>query len=329
MSRKVLVTGASGFLGSHVAERLSQEGHSVRALVRRTSNRKFLESLPNVELVYGAVEEADKVEQAAAGVDAIVHAAGIVKARNREEFRAINEGGTLNVIAAAKKNVKTLHRLVYISSLEACGPSESGAPIDADQEKPVTAYGESKLAAEKAILAVKDELPVVILRPTGIYGPRDVEIYEMFKAVQRRVLPLVGDGTTRVTFTYATDCANAILRAIVADVPSGGRYFITDGHTYMLREALEEVERAVGKRALLRKGLPMGVFKMVAMGVETYGKLANKPVMLTREKVNMLRQPFWVCSADSAMADLGWKPEIDWRTGTQLTVKWYRENGWL
>lgn len=324
---KVLITGASGFLGSHVAEQLSAAGHEVRALVRKTSNRKFLESLRGVELAYGAVEEADKVAAAAEGVDAIVHAAGIVKARGREEFHAINVGGTVNVIAAAKKH--GVKRLVYISSLEACGPSETGEPVSADQEKPVTAYGRSKLDAEKALLAVKDDLHVVILRPTGIYGPRDVEIFEVFKSVQRRVLPLVGDGSAQVTFTYGPDCAKAVIRALVADVASGKRYFITDGKIYKQRDAMEEVERAIGKRALLRRGLPTGVLNMVALGVETYGKVANKAVMLTREKANMLCQPYWVCTADSAMADLGWKPEVDWREGAALTVKWYRENGWL
>ncbi|WP_394825158.1 NAD-dependent epimerase/dehydratase family protein [Pendulispora albinea] len=325
----VLITGASGFLGSHVAEQLSLGGHSVRALVRRTSNRKFLESLSNVELVYGAVEEADKVEAAADGVDAIVHAAGIVKARNREEFHAINVGGTQNVIAAAKKQAGKIRRVVYVSSLEACGPSVNGDPIDADQQNPITAYGRSKLEAERAIQAVKDELPVVTLRPTGIYGPRDVEIFEVFKAVQRRVLPITGDGSAKVTFTYATDCAKAIIRAIEADIPSGRSYFITDGKIYVQREAMEEVERAIGKRAIIRKGLPLGVISAVALGVETYGKFANKAVMLTREKANMLAQPYWVCSTDNAMADLGWKPEVDWAEGTRRTVKWYRENGWL
>ncbi|WP_394845668.1 NAD(P)-dependent oxidoreductase [Pendulispora brunnea] len=326
---KVLITGASGFLGSHVAEQLSLAGHQVRALVRKSSNRKFLESLPNVELAYGAVEEADKVEAAVEGVDAIVHAAGIVKARDRDEFQRINLGGTVNVISAAKKHAKNIRRLVYISSLEACGPSETDTPVRVDQENPVTAYGRSKLAAEKAILAIKDEIPVVTLRPTGIYGPRDIEIYEVFKAVQRRVLPVTGDGSSKVTFTYATDCAKAVIRAILAEIPSGRTYFITDGKVYVQREAMEEVERAIGKRALVRKGLPLGIISAVAFGVETYGKVANKAVMLTREKANMLRMPYWVCTTDDAIADLGWKPEVDWVQGTRLTVKWYRENGWL
>jgi nucleoside-diphosphate-sugar epimerase len=312
-----------------VAEQLVDAGHTVRALVRKTSNLDFLKTLPNVEFAYGAVEEADAVAEATKGVDAIVHGAGIVKARNKDEFHRINVQGTSNVVEGAKAHAPNLKRLVFVSSLEACGPSASGEPVPADQANPVTAYGRSKLAAEQAVLAAKDQLPVVILRPTGIYGPRDIEILEVFKSVQRRVLPITGDGTGRVTFTYGPDCARACIRAIHADIPSGKTYFITDGHTYVMREAMEDVERAIGRRALVRRGLPFAVFNAVAYGVETYGKITKKAVMLTREKVKALHAPAWVCSTDTAMTDLGWKPEVDWSQGTRLTVDWYRKNGWL
>ena len=170
---KVLVTGASGLLGSHVAELLSARGTQVRALVRKTSNRRHLETLRNVELFEGSVEQGDRVREAIDGVDAVVHAAGLVKARNTDEFFAINVGGTSNLIDAARRRGRPLDRFVYVSSLEACGPSADGTPVPADQESPVTSYGRSKLAAEKVVLSAKNEMPVVILRPGAIYGPRD------------------------------------------------------------------------------------------------------------------------------------------------------------
>jgi len=325
---KVLVTGASGFVGSHVAEQLSQAGHDVRALVRKTSNVSFLKALPRVELVYGAIEDAERVADAVEAVDAIVHAAGIVKARDKDEFHRTNVEGTRNVVEAARKRAPRLKRLVHVSSLEAVGPSDDGQPVPPHQEKPITAYGRSKLDAERVVRAAKDEMPVVILRPTGVYGPRDVEIFALFKSVARGVLPIHGDGTAPLTLTYATDCARACVCAIDADVPSGNAYFITDGKVYALKEALEEVERAVGKRALMRASVPYSVFKAVALGVETYGRLAKKPVMLTREKINMLQQR-WVCTSEHAQKDLGWTPEVMWPEGTRRAVAWYRENGWL
>ena len=224
---KVLVTGASGFLGGHVAELLSRRGDSVRALVRSTSNRKHLEKLPNVELFEGGVEEVERVREAVDGVDAIVHAAGLVKARSTDEFFAVNVGGTSNLVQAARSGSRgrpsTVKRFVYVSSLEACGPSADGRPVPVDQESPVNAYGRSKLAAEKVVLSAKDELPVVILRPGAIYGPRDGEILDVFKTIQRGLLPLVAGGDAKGVWIYATDCAEACLRAIDADVPSGQR----------------------------------------------------------------------------------------------------------
>jgi len=330
---KVLVTGASGFLGSHVAEQLVKAGHQVRALVRKSSNRKFLESLGSgdtrVELAYGAVEDARAVEDAVKGVDAIVHAAGIVKARSADEFRAINTQGTINLLEAAKKHAPGLKRFVHVSSLEACGPSLDGKPVPVDQANPVTSYGRSKLDAENAVLKMKGELPVVILRPTAIYGPRDLEILDVFKSIKNRVLPITGDGNVLYTFTYAPDCAKACIAAITADVPSGKVYFVDDGNVYVWKKALEDVERAVGKRALLRVGLPFGVLQAVAVGVEAYGRFSNRAVMLTREKVNMLRQPAWVCSSEDTQRDLGWKPEVTWAEGTKRAVRWYEENGLL
>jgi nucleoside-diphosphate-sugar epimerase len=324
---KVLVTGGSGFLGSHIAEQLSREGHSVRALVRKSSNRKFLETLKGLEFAYGAVEDAANVAEAVKGVDAIIHAAGIVKARSPEEFRATNTQGTINLLEAAKKHAPGLKRFVQVSSLEASGPSTDGKPVPVSQENPVTSYGRSKLEAEKAVLAARNDLPVTILRPTAIYGPRDMEILEVFRSIKKGVLPITGDGRTLYTFTYASDCARACIAAVTADVPSGSTYFVDDGQIYVWRDALEEVEKAVGKRAFVRIGLPLGVMRMVAVGVETYGKLANSAVMLTREKVDMLMYPAWVCNSADTQRELGWKPEVSWREGTARAARWYEENG--
>lgn len=326
---KVLVTGASGFLGSHVAEELIREGHTVRALVRRTSNKKHLQSLSGVEFAEGSVEDKERVEEAALGVDAVVHVAGIVKARGEREFNATNLEGTLNVLSAVKKQSPGIKRFVHVSSLEACGPSRDGSPVPVSQEAPITAYGRSKLAAEKALIEARQDLPITILRPTAIYGPRDVEILDAFKSVKRGVLPLTGDGSAQYTFIYGPDCARACIRAIVADVPSGSIYHISDGGVYTQRAMAEDMERALGKRALVRAGLPIGILKTASVFVEAYGKLVDKPVMLTREKANMLAQPYWVCSSREAEEALGWKPEVAWPEGAKLAVKWYREMGWL
>jgi nucleoside-diphosphate-sugar epimerase len=326
---KVLVTGATGFLGGHVAERLAARGDTVRALVRKTSNTKHLQSLTGVELFEGSVEQAGRLGDAVAGVDAIVHCAGIVKARSGDEFFMVNVGGTSNLVDAARKRGKSLRRFVHVSSLEAAGPSDDGAPIPVDQENPVTAYGRSKLAAEKVVLAAKDDIAVTLLRPGAIYGPRDGEILEMFKSIQTGLLPLVGDGSAKGVWIYATDCADVCIRAIEADVPSGSVYFVDDGcGPLALRQMLADAERALGKRALVRASLPVPVFMTIARGVETLGRLRGKAVMLTREKASMLLQD-WICSSEATRAELHWQPQVPWNEGVVKAVAWYRENRWL
>jgi nucleoside-diphosphate-sugar epimerase len=324
---KVLVTGASGFLGGHVAELLSERGDSVRALVRRTSNRKHLERLVGVELFEGGVEEMDRVRAAVDGVEAVVHCAGVVKARSPDEFFAVNVGGTANLVEATRR--LKLRRFVHVSSLEACGPSADGSPVSSSQESPVTAYGRSKLAAEKVVLSAKDDMPVVILRPGAIYGPRDGETFEILRTIQRGLLPLIGGGVAKGVWIYATDCARACLRAIQADVPSGRAYFVDDGYGAIdQRQLCADAERALGKRALLRASLPVPVLMAVARGAEAFGRVTNRPVMLTREKAAMLLQ-HWVCSSESTRRELGWEPEVPWDRGVHLAVRWYRDNGWL
>lgn len=326
---KVLVTGASGFLGSWVAERLTHQGHDVRALVRRTSNRKHLATLARVELAEGSVEDAGSVLEAVRGVDAVIHCAGLVKARSEEELRRTNVTGTENLVAAAKKAAPGLKRFVHVSSLEASGPARDGRPVPLEQEAPCTAYGRSKLASEKVVLAARDDLPVTVLRPGAIYGPRDQEILEAFKSIKRGLLPTIAGGGALGVFVYGPDCADACIRAVDADAPSGGVYFVDDGHGPVTqREFLELVEEALGRKALVRMSLPAGLLRTVARGVEIYGRATDKAVMLTREKADMLLQHF-VCDSSRTSAELGWQPEVPLREGVRRTAAWYRENGWL
>ena len=324
---RVLVTGGSGFLGSWVCELLSKRGDDVRALVRRTSNTKHLKTLSRVELAEGTVEDARSVEEAARDADAIVHCAGLVKARNEDELARVNVQGARNLVEAAKKH--GVRRFVHVSSLEAAGPSRDGSPVSREQEKPCTAYGRSKLAGEKAVLEHKDSVHGVVLRPGAIYGPRDVEILEAFKSVKRGLMPTIDGGHALGSFVWGPDCAEACIRALEADVPSGSTYFVDDGGPAVSqREFFEMIEAALGKRALVRMSLPKALLKTVALGVEAYGKASGKAVMLTREKAEMLLQHF-VCESSQTQKDLGWKPEVPLREGTRRAVAWYRENGWL
>jgi 2-alkyl-3-oxoalkanoate reductase len=330
LSMKVLITGASGFLGSHVAEQLARGGHGVVALVRRSSNTRFLSTLSGVELAYGAVEDADSVRRAMSGVDAVVHSAGLVKARDEAEFFRINVEGTRNLLDAARAVAPSLKRFVFVSSLAAVGPSLDGRPVPADaRPAPVTRYGRSKLEAERLVLAEKDALPVVVLRPPMIYGPRDSETFAFFQSVSRRFLPMLGDGRNTLSVIYASDAAAACVRALESAAPSGRAYFIDDGRVYVWRDMLADVEQAIGARALVRFGVPFHVMRGAALASEGFARLTGKAVMPTRDKLNELSAPHWVCDSSDARRELGWEPEVSWAEGTRRSVAWYRAQGWL
>jgi 2-alkyl-3-oxoalkanoate reductase len=326
----ILVTGGSGFLGSHIVEQLSQSGRSVRALVRRSSDTKFLRTLSNVELFDGAVDDRQSLEKAVAGVEAVVHSAGLVKARSLDEFMRVNARGTEALLDACLTHRATLKRFVLVSSIAVGGPSDAhGNPVPLDAiPRPVTDYGRSKLAAEQAALAKKDALKITIIRPPAIYGPRDREILAFFKSIKLGVLPLLGSPNSKLSMAYGPDCARACIRAIDVEVPSGSIFAVDDGAVHTMAELIREAEAAVGKRAFLRIPLPRRIVEGAALLSEAYGRATNRAVMLTRDKCNELFAQ-WVCDSSSTQRELGWAPSMTFSQGVQRTVDWYREAGWL
>jgi nucleoside-diphosphate-sugar epimerase len=163
-----------------------------------------------------------------------------------------------------------------------------------------------------------------------IYGPRDRETLAFFTSVRNGVLPMMGDGGNTLSVIYAPDCAAAVVRAVSSNgAPSGRAYFVEDGSIYVWREALEEIESAMGKRAFVRVGLPMSLIQAAAAATQLWGKVTGTAQMLTLDKVNELKQRHWVCSGDGARKDLGWSPKVGWAQGVQEAVKWYRAEGWL
>jgi nucleoside-diphosphate-sugar epimerase len=326
----ILVTGGSGFLGSHIIEQLAEAGRPVRALVRRSSDTKFLRSLRNVELVDGAVDDRASLERAVEGATAVVHSAGLVKARNLDEFLRVNATGTENLLSACLPHRTSLKRFVQVSSVTVGGPSDAyGNPVSVDATpRPVTNYGRSKLAAEKAVLTQKDQLKVTVIRPPAIYGPRDREILAFFKSIKLGVLPLLGSPQSKLSMTFGPDCARACILAIDADVPSGSVFAVDDGAVHTMAELISEAESAMGKRAFLRIPLPRRVVLGAALMSESYGKLTNRAMMLTRDKCNELFDQ-WVCDGSKAADQLGFTPSVTFAEGVKRTVDWYRAAGWL
>jgi nucleoside-diphosphate-sugar epimerase len=326
---KVLVTGGSGFLGSHIAERLAGEGHSVRLLLRRTSSRAWLQGFPYEEAP-GDVTDASTLPAAVAGVDAVVHAAAAVKARTEADFRAVNERGTAKLLAAIESAAPELQRFVYISSLAAHGPSPDGRPrpIDATPH-PLTAYGRTKLAGERLTRESALAGRSVIFRMPVIYGPRDPALLPFFRLARLRVAPLLMGGRNKISIVYVEDAALAVVQALTAEADVGGQtYCPEDGEVYTWRDLLSAVEAAVGRKAL-RLSVPRLGFEAAALASEAFGAVTRRAVSLTREKVREMAQPAWVCSAEPLARDIGWTARVQVGEGARLTGEWYRESGWL
>ncbi len=245
---EVLVTGANGFVGSHICEALIKAGFSVRALVRKTSDLTNIKDLP-LKLIYGDLNDAPSLLAAVTGVRVIINNAGLVKAINPDDFQRVNCGGTENILSAIKQCNPGISKLIHISSTAASGPSPDNYPINEEHPPgPLTAYGRSKLAGEMAVLAQKDSIPSVVLRPCAVYGPRDQEMYSFFKAIKLGVKPHFGSGENYINFTYVKDLADAVVKAISSKVPSGSIYFVAEKRSYSYSEASDIIAQILKKK---------------------------------------------------------------------------------
>jgi nucleoside-diphosphate-sugar epimerase len=325
---RILITGASGFLGSHVVERLSRGGkHDLRLLLRKTSSLRYLDGI-EYERAEGDILDPGSLADAVAGVDTVIHLAGATSGRSEAEFHAVNAGGTASLAVAAV--AADVQRFVLVSSLAAQGPSQDGEVHDAEivLPAPVSAYGRSKLAGEQAALVLAHELNVSVLRAPAIYGPRDKGFLLLFKLMNSGVMPLFRDGSNRLSWVYATDAASAVEAIATGETPSGRVYGVSDGGIYTWNDLVDIAVKALDKR-VFRLRVPRTLYTAAAAGGSLGQLLTRKTLPLTLDKLEELRQPSWVVGYERLQADFGWEPEVTAEEGIPRTVAWYRENGWL
>ena len=323
----VLVTGANGFVGSRLCAHLLQKGYHVIAQVRRTSDLSLLKDL-KVEYRYGDITTPETLPDMVRDVDFIIHNAGVIKARRRETFFAVNEQGTQDLLDAVVAHNPTVKRVVHISSVAAAGPSTPGCPVkETDQPHPITTYGESKLAGERVALSFADRLPVVVVRPPGVYGPGDRGIYSMFQAVWLHLKPLIGDSSRKLQLVHVDDLCGGIAKALKATVKSGGVYFIAEKDAYRYGELIN-IMVAAGGRWAVPLYLPSPLFRAIATISEFSFKAVGATPLLTREKTRELNAS-WEIDTSRAKAELGFESTIRFADGARQTFEWYIRNGWL
>ncbi len=325
--KTILLTGANGFLGSHITDCLLRNGYNVRAMVRPTSNLQWLDNKP-VELAYGALDEPDTLRSAVEGVDAVIHNAGVTSVENQYFYYHYNADATRNLLDILLEVNPKISRFVYVSSQAAGGPTIAPGPKkESDSTNPVSPYGHSKLLAEKHVLSVKDKLPVTIIRPPSIYGPRDTAFLPMFKMVARGWMPKIGN-VEELTITHAMDVARQIRvqlenPAAIGEIFNAAPFEATN---------MDEFGGTIGKvlsvtpkvltvpAAAIKYGLP------AAHGV---ARMFGKGAFFNPNKRDELLQKRWHISGEKARDLLGFEGHFPLLAGVGQTVEWYRWKQWM
>jgi nucleoside-diphosphate-sugar epimerase len=325
---KALVTGATGFIGSHLVENLLERGVRVRCLIRKTSDLKWLKNLP-IELVHGDCGDKASLREAVKGVDQVFHVAGVTKAFNERTYFEVNALGTENLVNACLEYNTHLQKLVYISSQAAAGPCRNGGrKRESDPCEPVSPYGRSKRMGEELAIAHSHELPILILRPCAVYGPRDRDVYAFFKLLSKRIKPCLSGQDQQISLCFVQDIIQAILLAAEARQPSGEVFFLSDGHGYRLEEIGDIFARAMEVTALCVR-IPGWMLFGIASFSEHLSQLTGRPPLLNRGKVEEMVQKNWVCDITKAETLLGFEPRFPLSQGAKLTFEWYRRQNWL
>lgn len=329
---KILITGASGFIGSHIAEEALRQGHDVWCAIRKTTSRQYLqdERLHFVELDLASARQMTAQLQGMA-FDAVVHAAGATKCPTKADFFRVNTTGTANLVEAleATHDVSRL-KFTFVSSLSVV----NGIPGESLGKQ--TAYGESKLQAEAVVR--KSRLRWTILRPTGVYGPREKDYFLMVKSIKQHSDFSVGYTDQILTFVYVDDVVQAVMLSLQKDV-AGGTFVLSDGGEYSSRRfsdlIIDNIAELEGSRPwVLRIKAPLWVLRVVCWCGEAYNQCfarnnAKRLVTLNNDKYNILSQRDWRCDITASRQQLGYDPKVQLEEGVRRTVKWYKDNNWI
>ena len=324
MSERVLITGASGFLGYHLVLAALHQKLDVYAAIRKTSQIEHLKDLPIKYLLlnYNDVSEMSSMLNDNK-INYIIHAAGVTKAVKQQTYNDINSTVSVNLANAAAACGNSFKKMVFISSLASLGPLNDITNIITEQTipAPVTAYGRSKLLAEKELAKIK--IPITILRPTAIYGPRDKDIFIMLKTVSQGFDPYIGKKLQQLSFVHVKDVADVAVDALFSK--NTGTYNITDGNRYS-RYEFADIAKAILSKKALRFHIPMPLVKALAYFLESINGLMNKPAVINREKLQELAATNWVCDITKAKTELNFVPKFNLENGLKDSIAWYKNN---
>ena len=328
----ILITGASGFIGSFLVEEAVRRGFDTWAGVRASSSRAYLQD-PRVrflELDFARPDVLRRQLAAHGRFDYIVHCAGVTKCVDPADFDRVNHVQSCDFVDVLRELGMVPRQFIFISTLSVFGPvhEQDYRPIfDTDTPQPNTAYGRSKLKTEQYLQSLPD-FPYVIFRPTGVYGPRERDYYVMAQSIARHVDVAAGFRRQDLTFVYVADVVQAVFLAIDRGVCRRA-YFLSDGRVYSSRTFSDLLIREMGHPWVIRLKFPLFALKTVSLCAEWWAKRRGKASTLNRDKYNIMKQRNWQCDISPAQRELGYAPAYGLEEGVRLTVAWYKENRWL
>ena len=314
--RKTLVTGATGFLGSHVAAAWLEAGHDVRYTRRATSDTRWLEGL-DVESVEWDVRDTEGLKRALRDIHTVVHVAGVTRAPKRPDYFQVNATGSARLAEAAVK--AGVSRFVLVSSLAARGPDGGDGPV--------SAYGESKRRGEELVRLFEEKMEIVVLRPGGIYGPRDSDLFPLFEMAGKGWL-VAPRGSPPLQPVYVSDVARLTVAAGTGEYAGLGPYPVAEEGEYRWREVREGLASALNRRVRM-VWLPKTVFISAGVIAETAARLTRQDPRLDRRNAVDLSRHGWTCDTTATRDAFAWQAEVRLPEGLALTAEWYRRVGWL
>lgn len=315
---KALVTGASGFIGGHLAEELVRRGHEVRALVRPSSKTELL-ARAGAAFVPGSLEDKASLAAAAAGADWVFHLAAVIHAPSWEKHLTASVEGTRNLLEACARTAPGLKRFVFVSSISASGPSRRGVLKKEDDPcEPISNYGRGKLLAEAMVRDFEPNLPWVILRPPNVLGAREREVKSVLGALRSRVKPVLGRKEEQSSFIMVEDLVEGLV--LCAEKPEAVReiFNITDGVPRSWREPVDILARILGRRCLT---VPYGLLYALAGSVELGSRLAGKRPLVRRSALRHIRDFYWLYDGSKIERTLGFKARQTLEEGLRRIVR--------
>lgn len=323
-----IVTGGSGFVGSHLVDLLIEKNFSVKCIVRKTSDLKWLANKP-VEIIDCGLFDYNGLNKVFAGATYIFHVAGVVKAKTKEGYFKGNVTTTKTILEAALNHASTLKKVVIVSSQTAAGPSLNGViKTETDQPQPITTYGRSKREQEIVAEKFMDKLPITICRAPAVYGERDKEIFIFFKTFAQGLMTTIGFNEKTISLIHVRDLVEGLYLAAVSENSVGEIYFITSEKFYNWDEIGNATSKALNKNPVKVK-VPHWLVYTIMTITEFFALFSKSPTIMNREKARDVTQTAWTCSPQKAINQIGFNQKISLEEGIERTVRWYQKEGWL